>query len=57
MKSEKHLKKLIRQYEARIKSGALTNEEADKLLIELDDLILQLEQFIEKNVDKLKYKL
>jgi hypothetical protein len=57
MKSEKQLKKLIRQYEARIKSGTLTDEEADKLLIELDDLILQLEQFIDNNVNKLKNKL
>lgn len=57
MKSQKQLKKRIRQCEARIKSGTLTDEEADKLLTELDDLILQLEQFIDTNVNKLKNKL
>ena len=57
MKSQKQLKKRIRQCEARIKSGTLTDEEADKLLTELDDLILHLEQFIDTNVNKLKNKL
>lgn len=57
MKSKKQLKKQIKQYESKLKSDTLTNDEADKIINELDLMISQLEQLITINVNKLKNKL
>ena len=57
MRSKKQLKKQIKQYESKIKSGTLNNDEADKMINELDLMIGQLEHLINVNVNKLKNKL
>jgi hypothetical protein len=57
MKSQKQIKKQIKQYEAKLKSGTLRDHEADKMLSELEVMINQLEQVINISVNKLKNKL
>jgi hypothetical protein len=57
MKSQKQIKKQIKQYEAKLKSGTLKDHEADKMLSELEVMINQLEQVINISVNKLKNKL
>ena len=57
MKEKKLIQKQIKQYELKIKSGMLSEEEADKMMLELERMILRLEQLINISVNKLKNKI
>lgn len=57
MKNKKQIKKQIRQYETKLKSGTLNDQEADQMLADLDTMISKLEELINISVNKLKHKL